>query len=104
MKRLLLRIAICAAAIGLVRAVTVTWDPNPVDEEVTSYHVYQATNVAGPFNHVAVVTNTTWSAPLPPGKYFWYITASNFWTESLPSQTVGTPNPAAKVTVPRVAR
>jgi hypothetical protein len=100
----LVRAVVCVAVIGLARAVTLTWDPNPPEEQVTSYQVYQATNVAGPFSRVAVVTNETWTAPLPPGHYFWYVTASNFWTEGPASQTVSTPNPAGKVAVPRVTR
>jgi hypothetical protein len=34
--------------------VTLAWDANPPEEEVSSYRVYQATNVVRPYNLVLI--------------------------------------------------
>lgn len=104
MKRAFYSIMAALAAIASAAALTLTWDPNPAEDQVTSYQVYQATNVAGPYTLIGSTTNTSFTLPLPPGRYFFYVTASNFWTESSPSQTVSTPPLAAKVATPKIAR
>lgn len=102
------RIAYLFAALATVlaaSAVTLSWDPNAADEQITSYMVYQSTNVTGPFFIVATVTTTNVVLPVPPGRYYWYVVASNFWgLASLPSNTVGTPPQATKVANPKVVK
>lgn len=103
MKRLA-HLCLALLSIATAAAITLQWDPNPASEEVQVYKVYQATNVAGPWTIVGQTTNTTYTTPVPPGRYFWYVTASNFWSESLPSNTVNTPETATKVAPPKVTR
>lgn len=86
-------------------AITLYWDPNPPAEEVQVYVVRQATNVLGPWSIVATPTTTNTIITLPvPGKWFWFVTASNFWGESVPSNTNSTPLPAGKVQATKISR
>jgi hypothetical protein len=85
--------AVTAAAV----TVTLQWRPSPSGDEVAGYIVYQSTNVAGPFAPVAHVTGTNAFLDLAPGRYFFYVTATNFWTESPPSNTISTPPAPSKV-------
>jgi len=78
--------------------VGLAWDANPTNEEVLSYQVYQASNVIGPWELVLTVTNTNATIRLPsPRRAFWYVTASNYWGESGPSNITNTPSQAGKV-------
>lgn len=104
MKRIVYLFAVLATVLA-ASAVTLSWDPNPAEEDVIAYIIYQSTNVAGPYTAIATVTGTNAVLPLPPGRYFWYVVASNFWgLASLPSNTVGTPPQATKVANPKVAK
>lgn len=79
----------------LAADITLVWDANDPVDQIIGYQVYQSTNVGGPYLQIGntegpkstnfVVRNLT------PGVYFFYVTASNIWTESLPSNTVKTP-------------
>lgn len=92
MKKLLSAAILILTAISTFAAsVILSWDANPVDQEVTGYKVYQATAVTGPFTLITNTPITSVVLTLTPGKYFWYVTATNFWGESLPSETVHTP-------------
>jgi hypothetical protein len=78
--------------------VTLSWTNAPADQEVTAYYVRQATNITGPWTVVVATTNTQRTITLPSqGRWFWFVTASNFWGESIPSNTNSTPIPAGKV-------
>jgi len=87
----------CALICGLVSsalavaAVTVNlaWNASP-DLDVVSYTMYQATNGAdGTFKSIGVIygrTNCFFSVTnLSSGNYWWCVTASNDFLESLPS-------------------
>lgn len=79
------------AALGAT--VTLKWDPNPAGDTVTSYSVYQATGSGG-FTKIQNVLGTVTTASIlnvSPGLYRFYVTASNQWGESTPSNTVQTP-------------
>lgn len=84
---------LCLAAIAAFAAdITLVWDANDPADQITGYHLYQSTNVAGPYGHIGSTNGTNFIVRgLTPGVYFFYCTASNLWTESLPSNTVKTP-------------
>lgn len=105
----LVEVFLCQLLVALVFAglvyvaqaasVVVYWDPNPPEDEVTGYHVYQSTNVLGPFDVVATTSGTNATVTnIDQGQYYFYVTASNFWGESRPSETVNTPDLADGVT------
>jgi hypothetical protein len=84
--------------------VTLAWDASPPEEEVSSYKVYQATNVVGPYEVVLITPTNFARITLPaPGRYFWYVTAVNFW-ESEPSNIVNSPAKASAITTLRISR
>lgn len=69
-----------------------TWDLNPTTESVLKYSVYQANGPTGTFVKVLDVTTNHATIPnLTPGMYRFYVTASNVWGESGPSNIVQTP-------------
>lgn len=88
-----LAILLCLAAIAAFAAdITLVWDPNDPEDQVTGYRLYQSTNVAGAYQYIGSTNGTNFVVRnLTPGVYFFYCTASNLWTESLPSNTVKTP-------------
>lgn len=84
MKTILAIFALAFTALAV--DVKLAWDANDPAEEVIAYRLYQATNITGLWVVVQVVTTNAATVSLPaPGRYFWYVTASNFWTESGPS-------------------
>lgn len=79
-------------------AITLAWDANAAEEEVTAYRVYQSPSVTGPFLCILTVTNTTATVLLPlKSRMFWCVAASNAWGESEFSPTVYLPSPAGRV-------
>lgn len=99
-------IAVCLLAISaFAEAVHLAWDANPPEDEVQAYYVHQSTNVAGPY---LVVTNSATNAIrvwVPKAdQYFWYVTASNFWSVSEPSNIANTPTVASNVTTLKIQR
>lgn len=101
--RLLLLILLLAGAAvaGTNRPVTLLWD-YPLAEQTTNIvFVLHATNLLSapltnwPIAAVVPGTNTTVTLPSAQGWQFFYVTASNDWGESDPSNTVGlqTPRP-----------
>ena len=91
-------LAICAGAVP----VTLCWDAPPC--QVDLYKVYQAPKVEGPFVFIGGTTNTSYYLDLTPGAYFWYVTASNYWGESGPSNVTNTPAPTPRVDGLKVTR
>jgi hypothetical protein len=81
---------------------TFVWSPNAPEEEITSYQLYSATNVTGPYTLRAATTNGAQTnlvlTNIVASRSFYYLTASNLWCESLPSNTVTTPAPAKSST------
>ena len=74
------------------------WDPNDPADQVTGYYLHQATNLAGPWTIVGSTNGTNYALLLPrKGQWFFYVTASNFWGMSEPSNIVTTPREAARV-------
>jgi len=73
--------------------ITLAWNPQP---DADAYYVYASTNVAAPMpwapitNTPALVAPSVTIQPVP-SRMFYYVTASNFWGESGPSNTIGTP-------------
>jgi hypothetical protein len=71
------------------------------------FKVYQSTNLAPPLTWQVILTvpgtnslgqvTTNASFSVVPSNYFWMITASNFWGESLPSNSPGVPPPVGNV-------
>lgn len=85
--------------------VTLMWNASDPTEEIQRYFIYQATNVTGPFGVVTNVSTNTVRLTLPePGRYFWFVTASNFWFESAPSNITNTPSVATKVQATKLQR
>lgn len=83
---------------------TLFWNPNPDSDGVQAYKLYQATSVIGPWTHVASTANTSLVVNLAPGQYFFFVTASNFWGESGPSNITNTPTVASNITTLRIQR
>jgi hypothetical protein len=60
-----------------------------------TFRVYQSESVTGPYEVKLETTNRAVNLELPyRGRFFFYVTASNFWGESWPSNTNNTPMPA----------
>lgn len=72
----------------------ITWTPNPANESVIGYYLYQSvfgssnwTNVAFTSNNIITLTN------IAPASYKWRVTTTNAWGESLPSSEASLPFP-----------
>lgn len=68
--------------IASVQAQTkIFWDPLPATNQITSYNVYRAPTVGGTYSVIAKVTNSlsspSYTITLPPGVYFFQVTAQN---------------------------
>jgi hypothetical protein len=89
----ILSIFLCSSA--LAADLRFAWDANDPAEEVIAYRLYAATNVLGPYILVGTTTNGTQTnltlTNAFRGQAFYYLTAANFWTNSEPSEIVGTP-------------
>lgn len=102
MKRLI-ALLLCALPLGAA-TVTLMWDASPGPQEVDGYRVYQSTNIAGPWSLVATTTATNVSLNVTQAAYFWYVTATNFWGESDPSNLAHTPDNIRSVNKTKVTR
>lgn len=85
------------------------WDYAP--EELGTnmvFKLYSHTNANEPATNWAVTilpgTGTTARVVMIPERRFWFVTASNFWGESGPSNIAGAPNPATNVTGLKLSR
>ena len=90
MKKLLtlfLTLALSARAADLLMG----WTASPTVDQTLAYNFYMATG-GGAFSLYRTTTNTTLTVTnLTPGVYRFYVTATNMWGESIPSNTVQTP-------------
>lgn len=72
--------------------ITLSWNPQA---DVDSFYLYGSTNLNAPMPWPAVTntpgTNSQITIQILPSQQFFYLTASNFWGESGPSNTVRTP-------------
>lgn len=98
-------LAILFSALCL-RAATVTffWDypTNELGADLT-FKIYAHTNITVPGSNWPVVlqivgTQTTAIVTMTPGRQFFYVTASNMWGESGPSNVTNTPSVVTNVT------
>lgn len=103
MKTLIALFIFCLTVLAV--DVTLIWNANDPLDQVEGYRLYQSTNIAGPFNYIGSANTTNFVVTgLSPGVYFWYVTATNYWGESLPSNKASTPPVAGKVMQLKVNR
>lgn len=107
MKKTLMTIGwvlICACAMAQVPKVTLAWDPNPAEDQVSKYVLYEKvgeiwTKVVEIPPTACGATECRWTlTDVVPGKHTYALTAANLWGESGRSNEVSTPSVA---TVPR---
>jgi hypothetical protein len=72
------------------RVLRLAWDPNDPREEA-QYIIYSAPEVSGPWVKAAHLSDTTWNIAAVGERQFYYVTASNAWGESDPSNITNTP-------------
>lgn len=83
------------AGISPIGRIRLDWDypPNEITTDIV-FRVYSSTNITIPITNWMVLTNVTTNEAhltISPGRTFFYVTASNFWGESDPSNVVGLP-------------
>lgn len=78
--------------------VLLEWEPSPTNQQVTAYYIYRANAVSGPWACVASATTTNYALAMTPCEAYFYVTASNFWGESVPSNILSTPPVTASKT------
>lgn len=74
--------------------VTVMWDYPEAELPGVTFRIYHSTNLSQPLPwnfFLAVEATNRAHLVLTPGVNFAYVTASNFWGESAPSNVAGTP-------------
>ncbi len=74
--------------------IRLTWDYPAAEMTDTTFNVHYSTDLAVPMTSWLVMTNvstTNVDLTITPGKMFFYVTATNFWGESDPSNVVHTP-------------
>jgi hypothetical protein len=94
-------VLVAATALAQGAKLTFQWDPNPASDQVTKYTLYER-QPSGPVKvadiQPGVCTATVCEFQLQnvaPGVHTYYLTASNMWGESAPSNDVSTPPRAA---------
>ncbi len=100
MKKLIpLALLLSALTLSAATVLTFVWDPNDPTEEVTGYFLYSSTNVTGPYSVLSATgTNVSCMVTMAPARAFFFVTASNMWGESMPSDTVHVAKPVTSVT------
>ena len=63
------------------------WDYPTAELPSVSFNVYHAINAAGPFSVLTNVSATNCTVQILQGSHFYYVTATNEWGESDPSET-----------------
>ena len=76
--------------------VTLAWDyPSAEVTNIAAFKVYQSEDVSRPLREWPLLTNVSGALQvsflLEPGRHFFFVTASNFWGESDPSNVASTP-------------
>lgn len=102
--------AIAVVMPGQMRnTVTLSWDyddANPPD----AFKLYSSTNLAEPFTnwtHIATLSGNVHNATVSNIAYqqcWFYVTASNWWGESLPSEIAWVPQPPSEVSNLRISQ
>ena len=78
-------------------ALSLQWENNPPEDQVTTHTIYQSSSASGPFVKIGEVgscapPSCSFTLPaLSPGIYYFRVTSSNLWGESAPSNIVSTP-------------
>lgn len=95
-KLLIIAAVVVLPALALAENITISWDQNPPEEQVTEYAVFQdGVEVwAGP--------ETSATLDVQPGAYTYTVRARNLWGESADSEPVSTPSPVSAPTAPRI--
>lgn len=86
--------------------VTLEWNGSPSVEEVKGYAIWHATNIAGPWERItnSIGTETNATVNVPVGVHFFFVTATNFWGESEPSNIAWTPPKASAIEKVKIER
>jgi len=79
------------------------WDPNPVEEAVIAYHLYESEDLQT-WTHIGLTTETNWVITAIGQRRFYYATASNYWGESERSDIASTPRQAGNIRGLRISR
>ena len=104
-------VAVVAFAAGTVPAsktVSFTWDYD-TNSVVDAFKLYTSTNVNAPSTNWTLIGTVSSSirainlSNVAPAQAWYFVTASNMWGESLPSNIVGTPQPPNAVTNLRIS-
>lgn len=79
--------------------VHLAWNAQP---DVDAFKVYGTNDISAPLSSWPLLATVPGSVPeaflpLAPGKMFFYVTASNYWGESLPSNVTNTPSALTNV-------
>jgi len=90
-------VALVAIAAPPSGKVTLVWD-YPTNEMTTNlwFNLYHSTNITVPLANWPLMTNIVGTTNLVkiqvvPGEHYFYVTASNWWAESPPSNVAATP-------------
>lgn len=98
MKRLAL-LSLAALSIAAIpsgpTSITLLWDNQPEYGTNTTIKLYHSTSLGTPLQQWTVVSSVVdtnmITVQVDPGVHFYYVTASNFWGESDPSNVALTP-------------
>lgn len=86
------------------RDVTISWDANPPEDNVTEYRVYlEDKAIVGKFDVIATVSDLSAVITIPNGLQTVFVTAFN-GLESLPSDSLNIPNKPGKPTNLKITR
>jgi hypothetical protein len=92
-------LAVAFSSVG-PQPITLAWNPQPA---VDVFVLYSSTNAALPLNQWQPWTNAPGTDPtvtvqMQPGAMFFFVTASNIWGESGPSNVTNTPVAPVSIT------
>ncbi len=84
-------VSVSVIAAPVKNVATLYWDYPTNEVANVSFNVYFSTNISTPSTNWTVITNvpatTNVVVPIAPGNNFWFVTATNEWGESIPSNT-----------------
>lgn len=81
---LLILLLVVSVSAALKTAARLDWDYDD-DISAVTFNLYHATNVAGPYALLTNVATTNVVVPISGGSHFYFVTATNEWGESDPS-------------------